>query len=146
MIYGRFELGSDFNAGNHLALWILRADSKKEYFIRFNDADLVCCISVNAGRYNVVGFVGTDSEHRIWGRKKFPASFPFEVRTNSATYIGDFAGRTTYDFGGMLQEWKIKGITNNFAGTTEDFRRNFPNLISVPVYSAFGRQSLWLDH
>jgi hypothetical protein len=107
VIYGRFELGPEFSTGNQLALWLAGGNSNTKY-IQFKNADPISCIPVKPGRYNIIGFIGTDVDHRIWGRQKFRKSFQFNVPSNSAVYLGDFAGSARYDFAGMLQEWTSK--------------------------------------
>jgi len=138
VVYGRFATGPDFAFGNELALRLCQDSSKRVYLIRCVDKDSVSAIAIEPGRYRIAGFVATFLDHRPVGRRHFPATRLFQVRSNSATYLGDFTGYAK--IGPMTQEWGVRGIRNNFTATTDEFRRKYPNLASVPRFSAFDQQ------
>lgn len=142
VLYGRFSLGRDYSFGNRLALWLKILDTQKSVYIYFDADQPVYGIAVQPGRYQLAGFVGVNNTHEVKVRREFPASrltSPFAAAAGSQIYIGDFSGRTTYD--GMLSEWRIKFITNNFANTTVEFRENHPKLMTVPADSVFELQT-----
>jgi hypothetical protein len=146
VLYGRFTIGPDFVLGNRLVLWLKNVSSKKSVCLYFDKQRPVNAILVDAGQYRMVGFAGTDVTHRVLGRLAFRGkspmnlvTMPFEVRTNSAVYIGDFTGRARMV--GLDQVWEIDSFTNNFAATTRDFREQYPNLVSVPAFSMVYLQS-----
>jgi hypothetical protein len=135
VVYGRFATGPDFAFGNELALRLCDEQAKRVYLIRCRDKEPVYAIAVQPGRYRVAGFLATFQDHRPRGQRDFRDSCTFEVRSNSLTYLGDFAGYAK--IGPMTQEWGISGITNNFKATTEELRQRSPNLASAPVFSVF---------
>jgi hypothetical protein len=139
LVYGRFATEPNFAFGNELALRLRNEGSKRMYLIRCRDKDSVYAIAVEPGRYRVVGFLATFIDHRPVGQRNFPAAGSFQVRSNSATYLGDFAGYAK--LGPMMQECGVKEMTNNFAVTTDEYRLKYPNLSSVPVLSAFDERS-----
>ncbi|HZF00752.1 MAG TPA: hypothetical protein VE344_02550 [Methylomirabilota bacterium] len=139
VVYGRFVTGPNFAFGNELALRLRNDNSKQEYLIQFKDKDSVYGISVEPGQYRVAGFVATFVDRRTVGRRTFLNTVPFEVRSNSATYFGDFIGYVKIN--GLNQEWSVTKVTNNFSGTTDEFRHKYPNLASTSVVSVFGQQS-----
>lgn len=63
---------------------------------------------------------------------------PFHVEPGEACYIGDYRGRVffagasglSYSYMGTLEP-----ATNNFSGTTEEFRRLYPRLEAIPARS-----------
>jgi hypothetical protein len=138
VVYGRFATGPDFAFGNELALRLCSESSKRVYLIRCRDKDSVYAIAVEPGRYKVEGFLATFMDHRPVGRRRFPNTGVFQVRSNSATYLGDFTGYAKV--GPMTQEWGVRGMTNNFAETTNEYRLRHPNLSSVQVFSTFDEQ------
>ncbi len=139
VVYGRFAVGPDFAFGNELALRLRNQSSKREYLIRLVDKDSVCGIAVEPGLYRIAGFVATFMDRRTVGRRTFPDMGSFEVASNSVTYVGDFTGYAT--IGIMTQEWGMKGMTNNFHPTTDEFRQKYPKLASVSFVSVFDQKS-----
>jgi hypothetical protein len=90
----------------------------------------------------LAGFAGVNRMHEIRGRSEFPASrftVPFTAPAGSQIYLGDFSGAATFD--GMLSEWSVKSITNNFANTTVEFREKYRNLMNIPAVSIFELQT-----
>ena len=139
IVYGRFATGSDFAFGNELALRLCNDSSKRVYLIRCRDKDPVYAIAVAPGHYRVAGFLATFMDHRPVGRRSFPNTGSFQVRSNSATYLGDFTGYAKIR--PMTQEWGVQEMTNNFTVTTKAYQLKYPNLSSVRVFSAFDEQS-----
>ena len=139
VVYGRFATGPDFAFGNELALRLCNESSKRVYLIRCRDKDSVYAITVEPGRYRVAGFLATFMDHRPVGRRNFPTTGSFQVRSNAATYLGDFTGYAK--IGPMTQEWGVREMTNNFTATTDEYRLRYSNLSSVPVFSPFDEQS-----
>ncbi len=137
--YGRFATGPDFAFGNEIALRVCNESSKRVYLIRCRDKDSVYAIAMEPGRYRVAGFLATFIDHRPVGRRNFPYTGSFLVRSNSATYLGDFTGYAK--LGPMTQERGIREMTNNYTSTTAEYRLSYPNLLSVPVFSAFDDKS-----
>jgi hypothetical protein len=135
VVYGRFTTGPDFAFGNELALRLCDETSKRVYLIRCRDKDSVYAVAVEPGRYRVAGFLATFMDHRPVGRRNLPITGFFQVPANSAVYLGDFTGYAKIT--PMMQKWGITGMTNNFAATKEEYRLKYPNLSSVPVFSAF---------
>lgn len=135
VVYGRFATGPDFAFGNELALRLCDEHSKRVYLIRCRDKEPVYAIAVEPGRYRVAGFLATFQDHRPRGQRDFPSAGTFEVRSNSLTYLGDFAGYAK--IGLMTQKWGISGISNNFDATTEEFRQAYPDLATNQVFSVF---------
>jgi hypothetical protein len=140
VVYGRFTKGSDFAFGNELALRLRNEDSKREHLIRLQGTNSVYGVAVEPGRYRVTGFVATFIDRRTAGGRSFGATPIFQVQPNSATYIGDFTGYAKIV--ALAQEWGVRGLTNNFAVTTREFRQRYPNLATAPVRSAFGSDLL----
>ena len=142
ILYGRFSIGHEFSAENRLALWLQNPDTQAQVYIYFDPDQPVYCITVKPGRYRVAGFVGVNRLHEIRGRREFPASrftALFTAPAGSQIYLGDFSGTATFD--GMLSEWSVEPITNNFAATTVEFREKYRNLMMVPAVSAFELQT-----
>ncbi len=107
--------------GNQIALRLRNEETKNEYLIQMRKEDAVYGIAVEPGRYRIAGFVATFAERRTAGRRTFRNTPLFDVSPNSMVYLGDFQGLTQGRFVGQL--WEIKGMTNNFAATTEEFRK-----------------------
>jgi hypothetical protein len=139
VVYGRFATGPDFAFGNELALRLCSESSKRVYLIRCRDKNPVYAITVKPGPYRVAGFLATYMDHRPVGWRNFPTTGTFQVRSNGATYLGDFTGYAKV--GAMTQEWGVREMTNNFTATTEEYRLRYSNLSSLPVSSAFEEQS-----
>jgi hypothetical protein len=139
IIYGRFATGRDFAFGNELAIRLCSEDSKRVYLIRCRETNSVYAIAVEPGRYRIAGFLATFIDHRPAGRRVFSDTPFFDVRSNSATYIGDINGYAK--IGPMVQIWGVKEILDRFSDTTEEYRTKYKNLASVPVFSAFEQTS-----
>jgi|GEM_PF-2702524 hypothetical protein len=142
ILYGRFSIGREFSAENRLALWLQNIDVQNPVYIYFDPDQPVYCIAMKPGRYQVAGFVGVNRMHEVRGRREFPASrftVPFTAPAGSQIYLGDFSGAATFD--GMLSEWTVKSITNNFANTTVEFREKYRNLATSPSVSIFELQT-----
>ena len=139
VVYGRFATGPDFAFGNELALRLRNESSKRVYLIRCRDKDPVYAIAVEPGRYRVAGFLATYMDHRPVGQRKFAGTNTFDVKSGSATYLGDFTGYARV--GVMAQEWGISGMTNNFAASTDEYKVRYSKLSSLPVASAFEEKS-----
>jgi hypothetical protein len=139
VVYGRFATGPDFAFGNELALRLCNESSKRVYLIRCRDKDSVYAVTVKPGRYRVAGFLATFMDHRPVGGHNFPTTGSFQVRSNGATYLGDFTGYAK--LGPMMQEWGVRQMTNNFTATTDEYRLRYSNLSSFPVFSVFDEQS-----
>jgi hypothetical protein len=135
VVYGRFATGSDFAFGNELALRLCDEHSKRVYLIRCRDKEPVYAVAVEPGRYRVAGFLATFQDHRPRGKRDFRDSRTFEVRSNSLTYLGDFAGYAKVGF--MTEEWGLSGITNNFEATTEELKQQYPNLAQSQSFSIY---------
>lgn len=136
VVFGRFGTGPDFAFGNELALRLCSESSKRVYLIRCRDKDSVYAVAVEPGYYRVAGFLATYMDHRPVGGTRLPEFGPFPVRSGSVTYLGDFNGYAKVSPAGG-QTWGIKGVTNNFPATTDEYRLKYPNLAPVPVFSAF---------
>jgi len=128
--------------GNRIALWLENEDLKKPIYIYFDKNRPVYAITVDPGHYRLIGFAGIDMTHRILGQRVFhgkdpkePITVSFEARTNSAVYIGDFTGYAKVNL--VEEEWALRAGTNNFAGTTVEFHKEYPNLANLPVFSIF---------
>ncbi len=135
VVYVRFATGPDFAFGNELALRLSSENSKRVYLIRCRDKDSVSAIAVEPGRYRIAGFLATFIDNRPAGQRNFPNSGLFQVRSNSATYLGDF---TAYaKIGPMTQEWRVRDMTNNFTVTTSEYRLKYSKLSSARIFSAF---------
>jgi hypothetical protein len=142
ILYGRFSIGHDFSAENRLALWLYNLDTQNSVYIYFDPDRPLYGIPVKPGCYQLAGFVGVNRLHEIRGRCTFPArrfTAPFTASAGSQIYLGDFLGTATFD--GMLSEWRVKSITNNFANTTAEFREKYRNLMAVPAVSVFEVQA-----
>jgi hypothetical protein len=146
IIYGRFTVGADYNMGNRLVLWLKSLDAGQSVYIYFDEKHPLQAIRVKPGVYQVKGFAGTDGMHKIIGRRVFPNTGlmgkivkPFKVPAGSEVYVGDFTGSATLS---LYQEWTLDSFTNDFAGTTVEFREKYPNLVSVPAISMFEIQSV----
>ncbi len=134
ILYGRFFIGHQYAIEDQLVLWVQNLETHKQIYIYFDPDQRVYGINVQPGRYQVTGFLGVNRTHAIEGRRTFePSRFTqkFTAAPGSEIYLGDFYGATTYD--GMLAEWRLDSITNNFVGTTEELHQKFPNLIRVPT-------------
>jgi hypothetical protein len=135
VVYGRFATGPEFAFGNELALRLCDEQGKRVYLIRCREKEPVYAIAVEPGRYTIWGFLGTTQEHRPLGQRRFRDARTFDVRSNSLTYLGDFAGFARAGF--MKQEWGFSEITNNFEATTEELRQKYPNLAPSQAFSIY---------
>ena len=131
---------------NKLALWMRNTDTRQNIYAFFDPDRPVYAMQVKTGHYKILGYVALNRTHQIEGRISFSSngkpvsiSRSFEAVAKSQIYIGDFRGHATYD--GMMMEWNIDSVTNNFAGTTLEFRQEYPNLGSLPVTSIHELQS-----
>ena len=145
VLFARLNLEKRVSLGNRIALWLQNLDSKKSVYIYFDQNQPVYAITAEPGRYRLMGAAGIDMTHRVLDRDLFREKgskgkyyLPFEVRTNSAIYLGDFVGYAKVNL--VAEEWAIKSVTNNFDQTTEDFRKTYPNLASLQVFSIFETQ------
>lgn len=134
VVFGRFTIGPDFAFGNDLALRLCSEDSKRVYLIQFHKKDSVRAISVKPGRYRVAGYLATYIDHRPIGYIDTPVTGVFEVKSNAATYLGDFTGYAKIS--ATTQEWGSKGMTNNLSATKHEFQLQYTNLSTVTVLSA----------
>jgi hypothetical protein len=135
VIYGSFSTGPDFAFGNELGLRFVNIESKKETIIRMQDKNAICAVTVKPGKYRVAGFVAAFIDRRTAGRRSFSNTPWFEVKPGLATYVGDFAGQAR--IGGLSQQWSLTGLTNNFSNTTSEYKQKYPNLLKIPLVSAF---------
>jgi len=145
VLYARLNLEDRISMGNRIALWLENVDLKKPVYIYFDKNRPVYAITIEPGHYRLIGFAGIDMTHRILGRRVFHEKnskktfvVPFEARTNSAVYIGDFIGYAKVNL--VEEEWALKTVTNNFAGTSIEFHKEYPNLTNLPVFSIFEPQ------
>jgi hypothetical protein len=135
VVYGRFQRKSDMGGGNQIALRLRNESTKKDYLIQMRKDDAVYGIAVEPGRYRVAGAVFTFAERRTAGQRAFRNAPVFEVKSNALVYLGDFQGYTEGRF--VSQSWEVRGVTNNFAGTTEEFRRKHSQFASLSAVSTF---------
>jgi hypothetical protein len=134
IVYGRFSTGKKLDFDCNLSLRLVDEDSKQEYLIRFQVPDAVCAIAVAPGRYRIWGCeAGSPRTTRI-AKSDYPRSELFEVRSNAATYLGDYKGYLTDS--GFYEHWGISEITNRYVTATAELHRKFPNLANVDVVSA----------
>jgi hypothetical protein len=139
VFYGRFSINNGMNMfENKLALWLKNTDTKYNVYIYFDEAQPVYAVQVPAGPYRVAGFAALTRLHKLDGRQTFwirgePAAItrPFEAAAGSEIYLGDFTGHATFD--GVICEWKVDSVTNNFVGTSREFREKYPNLRTASV-------------
>lgn len=143
VLYARMNLEDRISMGNRVALWLENTDLKEPVYIYFDKSQPLYAITAAPGHYRLMGLAGIDMTHRILDRSLFREKdskeryfIPFEARTNTAVYIGDFTGCAKVNL--VAEEWKIKSATNNFAHTTADFRQAYPNLASLETVSIFG--------
>lgn len=134
VVYGRFALDQSW-LGNQLALRLCEERSQKVYFIACRAKDSVYAVEVSPGRYRLEGYLGTSPAHRPKARHRFTDAPIFDVRSNSLTYLGDFAGYAKAGFG--TEEWGLSGITVNFEATTEELRQKYPNLAPTQAFSIY---------
>jgi hypothetical protein len=139
VVYGRFQRKSDMGGGNQIALRLRNEKNKKEYLIQMRKDDAVYGIAVEPGRYRIAGFVATFAERRTAGRRAFRNTPLFDVGSNSIVYLGDFQGLTQGRFVGQL--WEVSGATNNFAATTEEFRKKHPPVAAISAVSVLEPQA-----
>lgn len=139
VVYGRFQKKSDMGGGNQIALRLRNERTKKEYLIQMRKDDAVYGIAVEPGRYRIPGFVGTFAERRTAGHGSFRNAPVFEVNSNALVYLGDFQGYTQGRFVGQL--WEVRGVTNNFAATTEEFRKKHPPVAAISAVSVLEPQA-----
>jgi hypothetical protein len=137
VVYGRFQKKSDMGGGNQIALRLRNERTKKEYLIQMRKEDAVYGIAVEPGRYRIAGFVATFAERRTAGRRAFRNTPLFDVGSNSIVYLGDFQGYTQ----GLLQLWEVRGVTNNFAATTEEFRKKHSQFASLSAVSTLDEEA-----
>ncbi len=138
VVFGRFSIGREYNFGNRLALWLQNLDAKKSVYIYFDLNRPVYGVEIKPGRYQLAGFVGVNNTREIKGRVTFPASrftAPFTASAGEQIYLGDFSGVASYD--GMMSQWRVNSVTNNFANTAVEFREQYRNLMVVPAVSVF---------
>jgi len=146
IFYGRFTVGHEWAFHNELALWLQNVETRKNLYIYFDANHPVYAVRAAAGCYRIVGFVGVNRIHEIEGRHEYQSRqaallvAPFTAPARVPVYLGDFAGQATFD--GAMMEWQVNSCSNNFADTTAEFRKEYPNLGSAPVTS---RWRLLLD-
>ena len=142
VVYARLDLEKHAAFGTRLALWLQNMNSNKFVYMYFDHQQPVYAITVDPGRYRLIGLAGIDMTHRVLDQTPFYDKdlkeqfiLPFEARTNSAVYLGDFVGYAKVNL--VAEEWAIKSFTNNFAETTIAFHQDYPNLTNLPVVSIF---------
>jgi hypothetical protein len=135
VVYGRFALDQNRVIANQLALRLCEERSQKVYLIPCRAKESVYAVEVLPGRYRLEGYLGTSPAHRPRARHRFTDAPIFDVRSNSLTYLGDFAGYAKVGFG--TEEWGLSAITINFEATTDELRQKYPNLASNPTYSIY---------
>lgn len=139
ILYGRFSINHDRNIfKNKLALWLQNTDTKHNVYVYFDEEQPVYAVQVKAGHYRIAGYAALNRTHQIKSRVPFqsggkPAALTrqFKAAAHSEVYLGDFTGHTTFD--GTVFEWNVDSVTNKFTTTTLEFRKNYPNLGSLPV-------------
>jgi hypothetical protein len=140
IFYGRFTMGHDWALHNELALWLQNVATRKNLYVYFDPDHPVYAVPAAAGRYRIAGFVGVNRAHEIEVRQEFRSSqaamvvAPFTAPARTPVYLGDFAGQATFD-GAVVMEWQVNSCSNNFAATTAEFRKEYPNLGLVPATS-----------
>jgi hypothetical protein len=139
VLYGRFGEKPDFTGGNKIGLRLRNESGNKDYLIRLRQKDPVYGIAVEPGLYRVEGFVATFTEGRTADVQSFRGTVPFDVPANSVTYVGDYEGYVKERF--AARSWGLSAASNNFAVTTEEFRKIYTNLVSVPAVSAYDQQT-----
>ncbi len=142
IIYARLDLEKHVSFGNRLVLWLQNMDSNTPVYMYFDQQQPIYAIPVELGHYRLIGLAGVDMTHRILDKSPFyekdlkeEFTLPFEARTNSAVYIGDFVGYAKVN--PIAEEWAIKSFTNNFVETTMVFHKDYPNLTNLSVISIF---------
>jgi hypothetical protein len=149
IVYGQLKFvdnsGVQENSGSgyRMALQLSNEETKKPLYIRFTKQETISCASIPTGHYKLTGFVATDTSDRILGGKLFgpedKINIQFATEPNTAIYVGDFYGYVKYYIYGDLTtvETGLTMVTNNLSGSTPIFHEKFPNLVSMPVHSAF---------
>ncbi|HEY4416321.1 MAG TPA: hypothetical protein VGO57_11570 [Verrucomicrobiae bacterium] len=152
ILYGRFDLKQDFAFGNKLAIYLQNLDTKSMVYIFFDPKHPLQVVQVKPGHYQLAGFVGVNSSHEKRVRQEFYGKrlpLSFIAAAGSQIYLGDFQGEVTSVEGQVYTGntvntlrtidsiWKVKSFKNNFAGTTMDFREQYPKLRTIPAVSVF---------
>jgi len=135
IVYGRFSTPAGFAFGNEIALRLCSQDGNRVYLIRCQDKDSMYGIAVEPGHYKIDSLLAVFIDGRPVGGSRIRGTGVFQVRSNTATYLGDFSG--WLKLGPTGERSSVHAIKNNFIGTTDDWKELHPQFASVPTLSIF---------
>ena len=149
LFYGHFYYGQHFAEELNpnwrtTGLWIKNVDAGRTLYLEFKPTNSVYAVQIQPGHYQIMGWVRSDNEHGVKNRMAFSATntpgavtTPFAARAGDQIYLGDYTCETKLDY--PILHWRLKSIGNNFAITTAELRRSYPELPRTPEKSIFDR-------
>jgi hypothetical protein len=149
-VYGRFAMYA--TGGNNELGFVVRCsgDTKDDsYIIGFSRRQPLRVFEIMPGSCTIDEIVYTEGQVSEKARRAAPLSMlrGRELAPGVAYYIGDFAARSTaermptalLERRKWLLTWGITDTRDDYARTTEEMKRTYPKLASLPTENAMGR-------
>ncbi len=143
-IYGRFGF-KQINGSFPVGVIVMNVNTKMEHFLKFSDDNDICCIIVEPGTYKVMYLAAivsdNDQKSDISNNVKYRPSSDFIVEPGKAFYIGDILGYKGRTINGkkINFSWGISSVADNYKATTDEFKKEYPNLIGIPTESVLNK-------
>lgn len=147
-LYGRFHIDAPkawLAIDGHMSMgFALECADQQKYVLRFDRDKPVLAIKIKPASCSLTEIVYTNPDGQVTGRKPAPTGFSFKnlrFDAGRAYYMGDFDAGTSTTMNGttVQQRWFIKSVRDNYALTTQDMRRDYPNLAQMSTANPLAR-------
>lgn len=142
VLYGRFSITGA--RGNFLALdrhetmgFSIKCANGDMHVVRFSMDEPLQVIKIAPSTCQFADIVYTNVDGMVRSRKPAPKLLTqyVEFSAGKAYYLGDFFALMSHSRKGLMHYtvWEIKSIKDDYALTSEEFKKTFPRLSAMPT-------------
>lgn len=139
-IYGRFQMADNGNSNAMGFVLGCQGEKYESYNIGFSRTRPLQVFEVVPGTCQIDEAIYTDGKARLVGQRAAPLAVlrNRELLPGVGYYMGDFlaVSTTTVEYPKQHLKWGLREVRSEYAKTTEEMKRAFPNLASLPTEDA----------
>ena len=152
-LYGRFHIEPARGNDSDLVMgFAIRCRDQSEYTFRFNHDDRIQVLELPPGTCQIEDFVYTEANGRVISRRmaEFRLLQNEILSPGGLYYVGDFRARTAEAsttkreiFSSTTTRkmaWRVTSIVDDYALTTTELKRDYPNLAPVATENRMPRR------